>query len=706
MNIMYLLTEAVPSFLLWLGKTSIMASVVVILILGIKMLLQDRLPVKWQYALWLVLIARLILPWAPESSYSLYNILPNTTNSSIETSYEVGEGDNEITVPSLIAEDREMGGDDSSAGVIPLPMEDAVTKESGYTGDLQRAYPQLSSGIPWLYVSLFLVWVLGVSILGYHLWKVNRKFIKGHTQNDRREYARTLQSLKECKESMGIKRAIELKVTDLADGPALTGIIRPQILLPGFIESTFSEKELKYIFLHELVHYKRKDILVNWVMLLLLVVHWFNPVLWYAYHKMREDQELSCDHKAIAYVSDSEVKEYGYTIIKLLTERSKIPNSHLLVTAHFSSDKLQLKRRIMMITKFRRKSLMWSALGLVVVAAFMLVALTNAKADSKYAGLEKEIIEMTKQNASLLDNVDSSIRANAEESIHEMMKHLGKALPLIKVEKVSETNQVFFEFKGDGTGMNDIWINADTGELEKAIMSLDLPLERLEPGLLERAEHTLQEKGYEGAVQFDVPVHRYVEYDIQGLEHFAGKEKTLGVQTDFKQGQSTSVTFMNDEVDRISFELPVNKVSDAKIEAARQALSLLNKDVYQADLTDVFFSYDNSSAYQSLTLRFGEAGDVFMHPERNEIQGIRKSSIPVKGTEGYSKTRISYGDAQFRREFSYLAEQIFHIDLQEYDLNRVAKSPGSFVFEKSGERTVHMGINPYGEIYGVSRDEG
>lgn len=706
MSIMYLLTEAVPSFLLWLGKTSIMASVVVILILGMKMLLQDRLPVKWQYALWLVLIARLILPWAPESSYSLYNLFPKITSSSAETTFAVGEGDNEIIAPSMMTEDGGMSGSDSSAGDITLPVENTVSKESSHAGDWQQVKALFSSEIPWLYVSLFLVWALGVSILGFQLWKVNRKFIRGYVQNDQTKYAHTLQSLKECKETMGIKRVIELKVTDLVDGPALTGIIRPQILLPAFIESTFSEKELKHIFLHELVHYKRQDILVNWVMLFLLVVHWFNPVLWYAYRRMREDQELSCDHKAIAYVSDSEVKEYGYTIIKLLMERSKIPNSHLLVTAHFSSDKLQLKRRIMMITKFRRKSLMWSALGLVVVAAFMLVALTNAKADSKYAGLEKEIIEMTQQNASLLDNVDPSIRANAEESIHKMMKHLGKALPLIKVEKVSETNQVFFKFKGDGTGMNDIWINADTGQLEKAVLSLDLPLERLEPGLLERAEYALQEKGYEGAVQFDVPVHRYVEYDIQGLEHFAGKEKTLGIQTNFKQGQSTGVTFMNDEVERIWFELPVNKVSDAKIEAARQALSLLNEDAFQADLTDAFFAYDNSSAYQSLTMRFGEVGDVFMYPDQNEIQGIRKSSIPVKGTEGYSKPRLSYGDAQFRREFSYLAEQIFHIDLQEYDLSRVEKSPGSFTFAKSGERTVHMGINPYGEIYSVSRDEG
>ncbi|MBD7968812.1 M56 family metallopeptidase [Paenibacillus gallinarum] len=703
MSTVHLLTEGVPSFLLWLGKTSLMASVVVILILGIKTLLRDRLPVKWQYALWLVLIVRLILPWAPESSFSLYNLFPKATNSSTETMF-TGVGDYEITSSSFLTEVEEMNGNNHSTGVTASVENKVAGNTQGEENGVPLQQPLLSSEIPWLYVSVFLVWVLGVSVLAFQLWKVNRKLNRAHIQNGLKEDAQMLQYLKECKESMGIKRAIELKVTDRVDGPALIGVIRPRILLPASMEGTFSAKELKYIFLHELVHYKHKDILVNWVMLFLLVVHWFNPVLWYAYRRMREDQELSCDHKAISYVKDSEVKEYGYTIIKLLTKRSNIPNSHLLVTANFSSDKLQIKRRIMMITKFRRKSLLWSVLGLVVVSAFMLVALTNAKADSKYAGLEKEILEMTKQNASLLDNVDSSIRAAAEESIHEMMRHLGKPLPLIEVETVSETNQVFFKFKGDGTGMNYIWVNADTGNLERAIMSLDIPIERLEPGMVERAEHTLQEKGYESVAEFDVPVHRHIKYDIKGLEHYTGGE-TLGIQTVFKQGQSTEVIFTNGEVYRISFKLPVNKVSDAKIEAARQALSLLNEDVLQTDVTDVFFSYDNFGVNKSLTLRFGEAGDVFMHPDRNEIQGIRDGSIPVTGTEGYSKPRLSYGDEQFRREFSYLAEQLFHIDLQGYDLSRVTKSPGSFTFKKSGERTVHMGINPYGEIIGVSRDE-
>ncbi len=705
MTIVNLLTERVPSFLLWLGKTSLMASVVVILILGIKTLLQDRLPVKWQYALWLVLIMRLILPWAPESSFSLYNLFPKATNSSTENMF-INVGDYEITSSALLTEDEEMNGSNHSTGVV-APVEDMLGEDTVgvENAGVWQQQALLLSEIPWLYVSVFLVWLFGVSILAFKIWKMNRKFIRVHIRNGLKEDAHTLQYLKECKESMGIRRAIELKVTDAVEGPALIGVFRPQILLPASVEKEFSEKELKYIFLHELVHYKRKDILVNWVMLFLLVVHWFNPVLWYAYRRMREDQELSCDHKAISYVKGSEVKEYGYTIIKLLTKRSNIPNSHLLVTANFSSDKLQIKRRIMMITKFRRKSILWSALGLVVVATFMLVALTNAKADSKYAGLEKEILEMTKQNASLLDNVDSSIRAAAEESIQEIMRYLGKPLPLIEVKTVIETNQVSFKFKGDGTGMNYIWVNADTGELEKAMMSLDLPIERLEPGLVERAEHTLQEKGYDGVPEFDIPVHRHLKYDTHGLEHYTGGE-TLGIQTVFKQSQSTEVIFTNDEVYRISFKLPANKVSNEKIEAARQALFLLHADVLQNDATDVFYSYDNFGANQSLMFRFGEAGDVFMHPDRNEIQRIRDGSVPVTGTEGYSKPRLSYGDEQFRREFSYLAEQLFHIDLKGYDLSRVTKSPGSFTFKKSGERTVHMAINPYGEIIGVSRDEG
>lgn len=101
------------------------------------------------------------------------------------------------------------------------------------------------------------------------------------------------------------------------------------------------------------------------------------PVLWYAYKKMREDQELSCDAAAISHIHPDEVKEYGYTIIKLLENYKQ--SSWVPAVAHFSADKSQLKRRIQMITFFKKNSYKWSVLGLAVIIVLSGCALTNSK---------------------------------------------------------------------------------------------------------------------------------------------------------------------------------------------------------------------------------------------------------------------------------------------------------------------------------------
>lgn len=63
------------SFFDWLIETSIMASILVVLILCIKVLFRNKLTPRWQYMLWIILIIRLVLPWSPDSSYSIYSVL-------------------------------------------------------------------------------------------------------------------------------------------------------------------------------------------------------------------------------------------------------------------------------------------------------------------------------------------------------------------------------------------------------------------------------------------------------------------------------------------------------------------------------------------------------------------------------------------------------------------------------------------------------
>ena len=64
------------SFSEWLLKTTIQGSVLICLILLVKMVLRDRLPIRWHYWLWLLLLVRIFLPWAPKSKLSIFNFIP------------------------------------------------------------------------------------------------------------------------------------------------------------------------------------------------------------------------------------------------------------------------------------------------------------------------------------------------------------------------------------------------------------------------------------------------------------------------------------------------------------------------------------------------------------------------------------------------------------------------------------------------------
>jgi len=82
--------------------------------------------------------------------------------------------------------------------------------------------------------------------------------------------------------------------------PALFGFVRPRLLLPQGMLETYSLENLRYVFIHELAHLRQRDIYLGWLMALLQVVHWFNPLMWFAFGRMRADRELACDTLAIS----------------------------------------------------------------------------------------------------------------------------------------------------------------------------------------------------------------------------------------------------------------------------------------------------------------------------------------------------------------------------------------------------------------------
>lgn len=124
--------------------------------------------------------------------------------------------------------------------------------------------------------------------------------------------------LEQCRRTLGVRGRVDLLTVSNLSAPALAGIWRPRVLLPHTVVETLGEPEMRFVLLHELAHLKRRDVAVNLLASLLEAVHWFNPLLWYAFGRMRADRELACDEMVLSQTPQAQRSDYGHTIVKLL----------------------------------------------------------------------------------------------------------------------------------------------------------------------------------------------------------------------------------------------------------------------------------------------------------------------------------------------------------------------------------------------------
>jgi len=193
---------------------------------------------------------------------------------------------------------------------VALPMPPIVSEEAA------RSAP-----MPWRQI-LAVVWLTGVVstvLIGLGSY--------GHTL---RRYKRSRQPLSEGLQreiagmvrEVGLRRVPRVWMSAAVPSPAVTGLLRPVLLLPAQFEQTLTVHEARLVLKHELMHIKRGDLLVNALLCLLLSMHWFNPLMWFAFLKARFDREAACDAQVLGGEGQVERVAYGHTLLKVETSFS------------------------------------------------------------------------------------------------------------------------------------------------------------------------------------------------------------------------------------------------------------------------------------------------------------------------------------------------------------------------------------------------
>ncbi len=347
-------------FILGTTYAVILSGILLLFHYGFKSIIAPR----YFKLMWILIGLRLIIPFVPESEISLFNLFSED--------------------PKIVQAEPFQADPDRmlSAYVVPgspfTVLEPALTESA----DIMK---QSNDTIAYIVVPSFWIWFLGAMFFIVQPvianWRMNRRFRMIAPTIDER----LNRLLVEIQKTMNCKRWVPIIITDQIPFPALMGLNFPRILLPTDIAETYSDDELRMIFTHELAHLKRRDIALNWVLAMIRVVHWINPLFWLVSSKIKKFGELTCDADVLKTLGAEKFRNYGDTLIKVAQRNPACKRTGLIAPVGLTGILSQkrnhkfLKSRIQQL-KFSkqpqtRKRII---LGWAIVASFIIFGMTNS----------------------------------------------------------------------------------------------------------------------------------------------------------------------------------------------------------------------------------------------------------------------------------------------------------------------------------------
>ena len=268
---------------------SLTASFVILIVLIFRLLLK-RAPKAFSYALWGIVLFRLICPVTLNIGFSF-------VPSSLSDGSGLKEATSTYTGNHITAwKGTETYDKAVEEGVVPSTIKDSddsyvVVAEDG----VSEAPTVYSEKFP-IYA---MVWAIGIGcMLIYSLIFFIRlkKRLVG---------------------SIPLNQKERIYLSDYIDTPFVIGQFRPRIYLP----SCLNEKEMEYILLHEKHHIKRKDHWFKFLGFIVLIIHWFNPLVWLAFTLASKDMEMSCDEAVMRMLGVEISADYSESLLSLATGR-------------------------------------------------------------------------------------------------------------------------------------------------------------------------------------------------------------------------------------------------------------------------------------------------------------------------------------------------------------------------------------------------
>ncbi len=356
--------------LVYMSLTGLCAGVAVLVV---RWLADTRISPFWKYAMWLLVLGALVVPFRLQSKLA---VMPDASDFG-----QISYRDDELYARLLLA-------DYKTQEYLTITEQRLETLQNlqNEIEDLHFKSILFETVIPTIWISGFMAILSFMLYVGVRL----RMRIATQTLDTSERYVRILER---CKQLLGVNQDVRIIMQKYVSTPALIGVWRPAIILPPYLDDIDDERVM-HVLLHELAHLKRHDLIINYLLLFLQAVYWFNPLLWGLFRFVRQDMEVANDAFVLSVIGNEQRKSYGLSLVAVLASYNNVLFGPRLLC--MVDGKHNMERRIRMLKlgeSFRKRRVVMAIAGVVIMSGIGAFFLTTQAGGSETAEASVKVSE-------------------------------------------------------------------------------------------------------------------------------------------------------------------------------------------------------------------------------------------------------------------------------------------------------------------------
>ena len=323
--------------------SSLFISVMTLLLLAARRLCGRCLTSRMRYRLWFLFLGLLAVPLLPAGSVNIRHMF------------------------SWIGQQPDTSDSGQLQTFRPAPHQ---TDTLARMNDFGTAVSERTPSFIWL--ALFFLWIAGIVCMTVYTAISALRFYSVKKSALPLQNAAISRLYRDCLSQTHLKKSIPIYSTAFLKSPVIAGVFRPCIYIPIHIISGCDPKDLRYMLLHELQHYRHKDSLAGVFMNLAGILYWFHPFVWYALKEMKNDRETACDSSVLDLLESGSYVDYGNSLIRFA---EKVSLFRFPFATGMAGSMTQMQYRILNIAGYRKPS---AGRRLLSLTACILTALVLA----------------------------------------------------------------------------------------------------------------------------------------------------------------------------------------------------------------------------------------------------------------------------------------------------------------------------------------